>query len=129
MEGGNGGCAVMQGEPFTSYGVEECWVDECRSRNVPWVERCDPGLPKMFEKLTGGFRGLVKIWTRRATWILVGPLAVSSGLCSSDTRKYHLLQPLLPSGRKFACLGIELPVTTKLDKGVHVAHAKELGVL
>ena len=58
----------MQGEPFASQGVDECWIDERRCRDVPWVERCDPGLPKMVEHLAGGFRRLEKIWASRATW-------------------------------------------------------------
>ena len=128
MEGQNRSCTVMQGESFASQGVDECLIDECRGRDVSRVQRCNPGLPKMLEDAAGRFRRLEKIWASRATWIEDRSLAVG-GLYGSDARQDHLLQSLLPSRRKLARLNIEFPVTTEFEKGVHIAHANELGVL
>ena len=80
----------MQGKSFASYGVDECWIDECRSRDISRAERCNPSLPKVLEDLTGRFHGLKIIWACRATWREVGSI-VFGGFRGSNTRQDHLL--------------------------------------
>ena len=80
----------MQGEPFSGQGVDECWIDECRGRDVSRVEGGDAGLPKMLEDLAGRFRGMDKIRASRAAWIELGTLVLFD-FCGSDARQDRLL--------------------------------------
>ena len=120
-------CRNVRRTPFASQGIDKCWVDECRSRDVLRAERGNAGLPKMLEDLARRFRGVDKIWAGGATWIEVESLVLGD-FCGFDTGQDHLPWSLLPGGRKLAGLNIEFPVTTKLEEGFYVAHTNGLGL-
>ena len=96
MKGQNQSCAIMQGEPFTSQGVDEHWFDKRHSGDVSGVERRDPRLPEVLKDLTGRFCRFEKIWAGGAAWIQVEPIALDS-FYGPDAGQDHLLQSPLPS--------------------------------
>ena len=92
------------------------------------VGGCDPGLPIMTEKVGGGLGGLVIIWASRAAGNIAKAL-VPDGSRGLDTGQDPGFQLVLLWGRKLGSLDVQLPVTTKVEKGVQIAHADEVGVL